>query len=356
MEYRHYHRHSIFFPLLLIIVGLLLFLGSLQGFRNYSWEWILRLWPLLFVAAGLDSLYQWHGFVGAVVLIGVGVIFLLVNFGTLAISPWGVVLHFWPVLLVALGLDLIIGRRSSWSPVLGILAGLALTGGIFWLIVTTPGISHPLHTQEFNLPLENALSAEGTLDIAAGRLSVQGGASATQLLEGSASVADKSPAVPSSTSQDGKAVFQLEDRGENASFYPFVATPDQLYWDINLNSGIPMDLSAQVAAGEADFDLTGTNVSRLNLSVAVGMAQITLPASGNVNVSLDLPVGEAVVVVPRGTPVRLELNTAITAVDLPPDFTRSGNIAESPSAVSAAQPLLVTIDQPVGLLIVRYAP
>ena len=73
MEYRHYHRHSIFFPLLLIIVGLLLFLGSLQGFQNYSWEWMLRLWPLLFVAAGLDSLYQWHGFVGAVVWIGVGV-------------------------------------------------------------------------------------------------------------------------------------------------------------------------------------------------------------------------------------------------------------------------------------------
>ena len=31
---------------------------------------------------------------------------LLVNFGTLAISPWGVVLHFWPVLLVALGVTL----------------------------------------------------------------------------------------------------------------------------------------------------------------------------------------------------------------------------------------------------------
>ena len=187
-------------------------------------------------------------------MIGVGVIFLLVNFGTLAISPWGVVLHFWPVLLVALGLDLIIGRRSSWSPVLGT-AGLALTAGIFWLIVTTPGISDPLHTQAFNLPLGTALSAEGTLNIAAGRLSVQGGAPDAQLLEGSASVADKSPAVPTLTSQDGKAVFQLEDRGENTSFYPFMATPDQLYRDINLDSGIPMGLTAQVAAGEADFDL-----------------------------------------------------------------------------------------------------
>ncbi|HTX79947.1 MAG TPA: DUF5668 domain-containing protein [Longilinea sp.] len=356
MDNRHHHRHSIFFPLLLIIVGLLLFLGSLQGFQNYSWEWVLRLWPLIFIAAGLDSLYQWHRFVGAVVLIGVGVVFLLVNFGTLAISPWNVVLRFWPVLLVALGLDLIIGYRSGWSPVLGILTGLALMAGIYWLIVTTPGVSYPLHTQEFSLPLGNAESAEGTLNIAAGRLSVQGGTSANYLLEGSASVADKNPAVPTLTSQDGKAIFQLEDRGESASFYPFVATPDQLYWDISLNSGIPMDLSAQVAAGEAEFDLTKIDVGRLDVSVAVGTARVILPASGNVDVSLDLPVGEAIVEVPQGTPVVFELNTAITAINLPPDFRRDGNTAQSPAAVTAAQPMSVTIDQPVGVVIVRYTP
>jgi hypothetical protein len=356
MDYKYHHRHSIFFPLLLIIVGLLLFLGSVQGFQNYTWEWIFRLWPLIFVVAGLDSLYQWHRFVGAVVLIGVGVIFLLANFGTLAISPWGVVLHFWPVLLVALGLDLIISRRSGWSPVLGILTGLILTGGIFWMILTTPGVSQPLRTQEFSLPLGTAASAEGTLDIAAGRLLVQGGASATRLLDGSASIADKNPAIPSLSSQDGKAVFQLEDRGESTTFYPFVATPDQLSWNINLNSSVPMELSAKVAAGEADFDLTGTHVSRLDLSVAVGRTQITLPASGNVTISLDLPVGQSVIIVPRDTPVVFELNTAITAVNLPPDFHRNGNMAVSPAAVNAVQPMMVTINQPVGLLIVRYAP
>jgi hypothetical protein len=53
--------------------------------------------------------------VGPVILIGLGVVFLLNNLGVLAWSVWEVILRLWPILLVAAGLDLLLGRRSIWG-------------------------------------------------------------------------------------------------------------------------------------------------------------------------------------------------------------------------------------------------
>ena len=61
--------------------------------------------------------------VGPLILIGLGVVFLLNNLGILSWSVWEVIFRLWPILLVAIGLDLLVGRRST----LGSLLALALT-------------------------------------------------------------------------------------------------------------------------------------------------------------------------------------------------------------------------------------
>ena len=52
------------------------------------------------------------GLIGPVILIGLGSVFLLINLGVLSWSVWTVIFRLWPVLLVAAGLDLLLGRRS----------------------------------------------------------------------------------------------------------------------------------------------------------------------------------------------------------------------------------------------------
>ena len=49
------------------------------------------------------------GLIGPLILIGLGVVFLLNNLGILDWSIWEILLRLWPVLLVAAGLDLILG-------------------------------------------------------------------------------------------------------------------------------------------------------------------------------------------------------------------------------------------------------
>ena len=66
------------------------------------------------------------GLVGPTILIAMGVIFLLNNLGLVSWDIWGTLLQLWPILLIALGLDMLVGRRrarpkgtsrcSKWTP------------------------------------------------------------------------------------------------------------------------------------------------------------------------------------------------------------------------------------------------
>ena len=56
--------HSLFFPLLLIAVGIVMLLNALNMIQGSTLDILLRLWPLLFIAGGLDSLYRREGAVG----------------------------------------------------------------------------------------------------------------------------------------------------------------------------------------------------------------------------------------------------------------------------------------------------
>jgi len=64
---------------------------------------------------------RWRGsLVGPIILIGLGIVFLLNNLGLLSWSVWEVILRLWPILLIAIGLDILLGRRwaccsSPWG-------------------------------------------------------------------------------------------------------------------------------------------------------------------------------------------------------------------------------------------------
>ena len=64
--------------------------------------------------------YRRGSIVWPVVLICLGGVFLLTNLGVISGDVWPRMLQLWPLLLVAIGIDLLLGRRS------GIFAGLAV--------------------------------------------------------------------------------------------------------------------------------------------------------------------------------------------------------------------------------------
>lgn len=348
------HRHfSIFWPVLLITVGIVLFLNNTGRILGSTWEVIWNLWPLLFIIGGIDGLVNRSGFAGPVVAIGLGTIFLLGNFGYLPLPALEVLIKFWPVLLIAWGIDLIIGHRGIWSPIVGVLLGLALIAGTYYLAMYSPAFTSANATQPVSLEREGATQATGTLTLPVGEMALGKGAGEKYLVEGTVTASGK---VESSVQVNGtSAVFSIRDTTQG-TYTPFSGGTSSFDWNLKLNPAVVYTLSTEVGAGTTEFNLEGLQVKTADLSTGVGKTTIVLPESGNEVVSTSVAVGQTVLQVPQDAAVRIELETALVYPIIPAGFTRSGNVISSPAAAAASEVQVVKVNSAIGLLSIELQP
>ncbi len=117
-----------------------------------------------------------------------------------------------------------------------------------------------------------------------------------------------------------------------------------LKWDIALSPEVPTHLKIDAGVGPVTVDLTGMQLSGLDIDGGVGTLQVTLPATdaayttkidgGVGEVVIHVPVGAAgrlnidggvgaiEVVLPANSAVRLEAETGIGSVQTPAEFVR----------------------------------
>jgi len=108
------------------------------------------------------------GLIGPVILIGLGVVFLLNNLGTLSWSVWTVIFRLWPVLLVAAGLDLLLGRRSVWGSLLALVLTVMIVAGVLWLFRAGIMPGRAATGEEIRQALDGATRAEVAIGPAVG--------------------------------------------------------------------------------------------------------------------------------------------------------------------------------------------
>ena len=349
-EYKH-RRGSLFWPLLLIAAGIFLLLNTTNVVESSPWQMLLQLWPLLLVVAGLDGIYRRDGFVGAIILIGVGTIFLLSNLGVVVIGSWLMLLQFWPILLIAFGLDLIIGSRSATSAILGVLVGIALLGAVVWFAFISPGGLRPTLQQEnLSQPLLEAKEAEVAITASVGNLSLTGGAENGLLLEGAVS-RPKNEQIDSKYTLTGtKGRLRIESKGNLNYFYP-TANP---VWDILLNSQTDIDLQTALIAGEQDLDLTALNVQSLKSETVFGKTTLTLPDQDLSGLDVSVTIGQLVIIVPPQTGLNITLDTGITNIVVPQGYSREEGRISSANYPDAEHKIDISIEQPIGSLVIRF--
>lgn len=347
-------RFSLFWPILLIAVGLFLFMNNVGAITGSTWEVLLKLWPLILIVAGLDGIWRREGFVGSTVVIGLGVVFLMGNLGYLQFGVWELMLRLWPIFLVALGLDLMIGRKNPWSALVGVIIGVMATAGIVWLVLSSP-LAVQLRTEPVAFPKDEVTSARGSIALPVGRLTVGSGANPNYLLDGQVALAGTQEVVKDYNKASIPLTFGLKVSGFS-NLTPFGGSANREAWELMLNDKVSYELSLKTAVGEQKIDLGKLSVSSLECEIAVGKQVITLPASGTVQAVVRNAVGEVNIYIPRGTPVSIRVEKAVTALDIPADFTRSGHMIYSPGAETAATRSEVTIHNAVGRISVQVLP
>ena len=291
---------------------------------------------------------------GPVLLIAIGAVLLLNTLGILEWSVWLTIVRLWPVLLIAAGLDLLLGRVSAWGSLLAALLVLGVLAGALWLSTTddAPG-GAGLVAENLQQPLEGATSAEVEISPAVGRLHVEALPEAASLVQGTI-YRGRNEEVEQTFEGGTRATYRL--RAGQVSWAPFGTWAfDRRVWDVGLSPGAVLDLRAEMGAGEAILDLTGLQLERLQVDIGLGRAEVRLPAEGRFEASVEGAIGEIVILIPDGMEVRIQASTAMAVRNMPEGYRRNGDVYTSPGYEDAENRVDLTVSQAMGSLSVRMA-
>lgn len=230
------------------------------------------------------------------VLIGVGLIALLSNLGVIPPANINLVLSLWPLILIVIGLDLLFGRQS---PAVGGLIGLLAIAGVLVVLIAGPamGLKAPggdFKQEHFSEPVGQATSASYNISTASQPVRVYALSGSGQLID--ANIGHYG-IIDFSASGTTDKVVNLEHRGTGT--LTFDLGNSQARWDIGLSPEVPAALNLNTGSGSTQLDLNGLKLTDLHLDSGSGSINGTLPTadkaytanikSGSGSVNLTLP-------------------------------------------------------------------
>ena len=298
-----------------------------------------------------------------ILLIALGVLFLLNNLGVVAWGTWNLVWRLWPLVLVAVGLDLLIGGRSALGAILSALVALALVAliaaGVFFAdqlpFLDRYAVSGEWQTSHVEHHLDDYQAADVYIDWSSPPGRIYALETDQFLIEGDLTYL-------------GELVFDVDDRGGRAdltldsrwtgSWSSFGPGRDG-NWEIGLTPEIPLDLTLDSGSGSCDFDLSGLIVEDLFLDSGSGSIQLALPAEQSFRFELDSGSGSVQIDLPEDTGVRVRLDSGSGSFNPGGEFIlvsgerRGDGIWESENYDIAEYIIEITIDQGSGSITFR---
>jgi len=311
-------------PLILIAVGIILLLNQLEFISVDLWNLVIGFWPFLVIALALSMLLNGGSIFLPLTLIAFSAGFLLSNFGLVDWSMWEVFAKLWPALLIALGLDILVLPRI----------GLASS-----------------RVEEIDLPLDNITSVEIKIDGGLGKLVVNSEAGGDKLVSATATVGQSEHLKHSLRIKGADAFVKIKRTAH--WYYPFTgAWTGSKGCQVSLNPALPTSLKVDGGLGNKVLDLRDANLTRIKLDGGMGSTDITLPNQGQFMASIDGGIGDNTIRIPSGLAVRIRFDSGLGTRQVQGNFIRTGNAYVSPDYESATHRADMKIDQGIGGLTV----
>lgn len=270
-----------------------------------------------------------------IVLIGVGIIWLLGAMGVIPNVNWAMLASLWPLILIVIGLDILIGRRSAVG---GAIVGIITVAAVAFLLLVGPALglatSGTLKTEVLSSEIGSATSANINLNLTSQPVTITALTDKTSLLSGEI---DYYGNLDFSDSGNPTRRIRLAQTG--TSGFRFTWDPNAR-WEIGLTPNLPIDLTIDGGSGSADLDLSELRLtsfsidqgsgsltlhlppSTLPYNAAItggsGSMNVTFPADGDLTVRLEGGSGSINLKIPAEAAVRLEIrNSGSGSVNVP---------------------------------------
>lgn len=263
----------------------------------------------------------------ALILIALGVVFLMANVRP-GIDPWRIIFHYWPLILIFVGIgkifDSFILRDRGGPAALGEVSGasiafialIAIFGFALWRGHERNDRMHDQHTVE----LLGAKTVSADVQMPAGQLTLTGGD--TRLLDSDFDYNEEEgkPSVDYNVSGDHG---QLNITQEKERIH-FGGTHNT--WTLRFGGAEPLDLTLNMGAGQSDLQLRDLNLTHLEVQVGAGQMTLDLggPRKSNLAAEIKGGVGSATIRLPKDVGVRVHASGGIGTVSTD-GLTRDGD-------------------------------
>jgi hypothetical protein len=319
---------------ILVLVGLIALFGGVTSFFD-----LLRLWPVLIIFGGIMTVVNPGGeplvkrVAEGLGSISFGLVLLGNTFGYLPWSVWITVLSLWPVLLVALGIELVgRGLRMDWiRAASNVVLILALAYAVFVMQPASGRTVFPFVTSvsatagspySDSAP-HDAGAATGSAEIKVGatRLGIKAGDTLASI--SGRAPADGAPKLTASVEASAASV-SVSQPGDRVVY---VGTDDRTL-DVTLDRSVTWDdLRLDMGAVSGDADLSGLDVRRVTMNVGASDVKVKIGRRSK-SVSVDVSGGATsiTVVVPADAACTVNCVSGLSNVGVPRSFRRTSGI------------------------------
>ena len=278
----------------------------------------------------MDNNPRYRSLFWPILLVGVGLVWLLSNLGLIQTISLGSILKFWPVLLIVFGLDMLFSRRYPW---VGAVVGLMAVAGVIALLMFGPQVgittNSEIKSETFTTPLEGVKTAEYTFDTSSSPVEIYAlDNNKADLI--SADVTYRGSMRFDANGTNGRTTVWMSEYSDNSSWLNWDFSQfNNLKWDIGLSPEVPSAIFLNGGSGSINMDLSELQLTSLEADTGSGSSNITLPQStetytvdiesgsgsvtmrvpeqASLTITLDTGSGSTSVIIPAKADVRIEV-------------------------------------------------
>jgi hypothetical protein len=312
----------------------------------------------------------------AFILIGIGAIWLLGQLDIFRGASLAVLARYWPLIIVAIGLNLLLGRRNPGAARLVTLATAAVLV-VLVLAGPTLGLAGSANAQRetFIAEIDSAEAAEVRLELSIGNTTITSLDDSDQLVNADLNYLGD---IRFDVSGDETRRVTIAQQGENRfSFFDFSFFSEMdLSWNVSINPDVPLELTLGGGMGEVNADLSAFDLTALTIDGGMGTVRLTLPEADEpyavdinggmgtqiitvedgaaFNMTVDGGMGSTILNLPEDTPIRIERDGGMGGVSFPNWLRQvSGDdnqgVWETSSYAEADESERITIDVDGGM-------
>ncbi len=310
-----------------------------------------------------ERIYRQGSIFGAVLLIGLGVFFLYGNLRP-EWDPWPLIARYWPALLIFLGIgklwDYFWLRRHPEAAQTSGFSGLVIALLVILLFFGAVlhrhrgGSKREIRSTE-SVELRGAEAVDARIEMSAGEMRLNGGASKLMEADFVYSEADGKPRVGYDVSGNHGSLSIVQP-GTGFTGVHIGKTNNE--WDIRLSDAVPLELRLRMGAGQGNLRLKGLQLTKLDIQIGAGELDVDLTGDWkkDLDASIRGGVGSATIRLPKNVGVYVNAKGGLGSITARGGLRREAGAYVNEAYGKSAVTLHLSIEGGIGEIILQQEP